>query len=93
MTVEQFADLIRASQTERMAREYPNLSAPSIQVHKRRKYTLVDIDHSGVYMIENETGNIYGILAYGKINRKHFYGNLATADQWNWSLYRAVRRV
>ena len=41
-----------------------------------RKYTKIDVGCSGKYMVENETGRIYGIKAYGVIHRGHFYGTL-----------------
>lgn len=55
------------------------------------KYTKIDDRTSGRYMIENATGEIYGIKAYGVINRGHFYGNLDTIDSYNWGYYKAVK--
>ena len=49
----------------------------STTIRPGRKYTKVDVGSSGRYMIENDTGNIYGIKAYGVIHRGHCYGNLA----------------
>ncbi len=43
-------------------------------------------------MVENETGNIYGIKAYGVIHKGHFYGTLDTINLYFWGEYRAVKR-
>ena len=55
------------------------------------KYTKIDDKTSGRYMIENSTGEIYGIKAYGVIHRGHYYGNLDTINNYNWGYYRAVK--
>jgi len=54
-----------------------------------KKYIRLDIGTSGRYMIENETGAIYGIKAYGVIHRGHYYGTLETVDSYNWGDYTA----
>lgn len=41
-----------------------------------KKYTKVDVGRSGRYMVENDTGRIYGIKAYGVIHRVRYYGVL-----------------
>jgi hypothetical protein len=38
-------------------------------------------------MIDNETGEIFGIKGYGVVHKGHRYGTLATADQWYWGEY------
>lgn len=55
-------------------------------------YTKIDIGHSGKYMIENSTGEIYGIKGYGVIHRGHHFGNLDTIDQYYWGNYTAVKK-
>ena len=60
-------------------------------VHHGRKYARVDFDTSGAYMVDQQ-GNIYGIKAYGVVNRAHHYGTLDTLDDWDWSGYHAVRK-
>ncbi len=65
-----------------------------------RLYVLVDVgrtgsewDWCGRYMVEKSTGDIFGIRAYGKINRRHYHGNLATAEKMSWwGGYRAVKK-
>jgi len=41
----------------------------------------VDIGNSGRFMIEIETGNIFGIKGYGTVHRGHFYGTLETVGR------------
>ncbi len=50
-----------------------------VRIVPGRKYVKVDVHTSGKYMIEIETETIFGIKAYGKINRGHNYGSL---DAW-----------
>lgn len=61
-----------------------------------RKYANIDVglDHArqGKYMVELDTGTIYGIKAYGCIHRGHSYGTLDTIHDWDWSDYRAVHK-
>jgi hypothetical protein len=58
-----------------------------------RKYANVDVGTSGKYMVELDTGRIFGIKAYGVIHRGHAFGTLDTITDWDWSGYRATRRV
>ena len=57
------------------------------------KYTKIDVgpygQWSGRYMVDNTTGEIYGIKAYGVIHRGHSYGTLDTINNWFWGDYRA----
>ena len=52
-----------------------------------RKYANVDVGDSGKYMVVLDTGEIYGIKAYGVIHRGHFYGTLDMINEWDWSGY------
>lgn len=52
-----------------------------------QKYTKVDVGTSGKYMVENATGNIFGIKAYGQVHKGHFYGTLDTIDDYYWGEY------
>lgn len=54
-----------------------------------RKYANVDRGTSGCYMVELDTGAIYGIKGYGVIHRGHSYGTLDTLADWDWSGYQA----
>ena len=42
------------------------------------KYTRIDVGSSGRFMVVNDTGEIYGIKAYGVIHRGHYFGTLDT---------------
>ncbi len=52
-----------------------------------KKYTKVDLYNSGKFMVVNDTGEIFGIKAYGVIHRGHPYGTLDTIDEWFWGDY------
>ena len=51
------------------------------------KFTKVDVGTSGKFMVENSTGNIYGIKGYGVIHKGHFYGTLDTTAEYSWGKY------
>jgi len=42
-----------------------------------RKYVNIDYNGSGYYMVDMETRRVYGIKAYGVINRRRPYGSVA----------------
>jgi hypothetical protein len=84
---------------KRLAATYPTSpqwSWERVQVIPGPKYTKVDIgpEHnmSGKYMIDNATGEIFGIKGYGRIHRGHCYGTLATVGDWYWGGYTGQRR-
>lgn len=54
-----------------------------------KKYTKVDIGGAGRYMIDNATGEIFGIKGYGQIHKGHKFGTLDTTSQWYWGNYTA----
>ncbi len=58
----------------------------------KKKYTYIDINQSGRYMINN-SGEIYGIKAYGVINKRKFYGTLNIINEFYWGDYTAKRIV
>ena len=88
ITVEQQADLI-ASNLGCAA----NLAGAIAYVKPGRKYTKVDVGSSGKYMVENATGRIYGIKAYGVIHLGHYYGTLDTIHEYHWGRYTASKKV
>lgn len=51
---------------------------PADQVHGTfgAKYARLDIGGSGAFMVEIETGIIYGIMGYGKVDKKKISGNI-----------------
>ena len=67
------------------ARRYPNLAArgsydaPNGEAKSAKagkKYINLDRGSSGVLMVERETGQVYGIKAYGRIHRGHPKGHI-----------------
>jgi hypothetical protein len=91
---EKFCNLLRQQQRAFYAKEYPELPLTDVRLIIGRKYTKVDVfssQWSGKYMIDNDTGKIYGIKAYGVINKGHQLGTLDTIDQYYWGGYRATR--
>ena len=105
MTIEQLAELIQKEQREVIARRYSQRQADAevVEVVPGPKYTKVNrgprwgpgrSDHnmSGFLMIENATGEIYGIRGYGQVNKKRHYGNLADAASLYWGEYSPEQR-
>ena len=58
----------------------------------KKKYTYINVGSSGKYLI-NDDGEIYGIKAYGVINKGHFYGTLDTIKDFYWGDYTAKKIV
>lgn len=75
--------------------KYPDfwVSHAITKIKPGRKYTKVDMGGSGVYMIVNETGEIFGIKGYGVIYRGHQYGTLDTINLWYWGEYQAYKKT
>lgn len=98
MTIDEFAQLFLAQQKARLARDYSQWQADAltVQVKSGPKYTKVDIgpahNMSGKFMIQNDTGEIFGIKGYGQVHKGHRYGTLETVEQWDWSDYTPVRK-
>lgn len=67
-----------------------NLENSKVIVTKKRKYTNIDINNSGRYMVDNSTGEIYGIKGYGQVNKNHYYGTLDTICNYFWGRYTAL---
>ena len=98
MTTEELAALILAQTQERLRTAYPDSPQwewETVQVKPGPVYTKIDRgpehNRSGMLMIENATGMIYGIKGYGKVHRGHRYGTLDTVDQWYWGNYYPVK--
>lgn len=94
------ADRITEEFTAELHRTAPNSDldvAPyaTATVLPGRKYDKIDLGldchRSGRYMVDQD-GNIFGIKAYGAINKYLRFGTLDTIDQWNWSGYYARPR-
>lgn len=94
MTIEQLADMILAQTRQVLrAKGYDSqVDGERVEIKAGPKYTKIDRGPengiSGFLMIENATGEIYGIKGYGVIHRGHHYGSLDTADLWFWGEYR-----
>lgn len=95
--LETFRLRLEAEQVAQFRRDYPKSANSTFEkqtcdvtVKPGRKYTKVDVGTSGKYMVDNDTGEIFGIKAYGVIHRGHRYGTLDTTDEWHWGGYVAV---
>jgi hypothetical protein len=90
----EFADLLEKQQIARLYLDglacEPNINNARVKIIPGRKYTRVNVGTSGKYMVVNETGEIYGIKAYGVIHRGHRYGTLDTVNNWYWGRYSAT---
>lgn len=71
----------------------PNRDNCKTDIIPGRKYTKVNIGHSGKYMVENSTGVIFGIKGYGQVHLGHSYGTLDTIDEWYWGSFYARRKT
>lgn len=93
-TVKEFAEVLEAAQAQWILDQghNPENHNTEVRVVRGRKYTKVDIGSSGKYMVVNDTGEIFGIKAYGVIHRGHAYGTLDTIGEWDWRGYSAVRK-
>ena len=63
----------------------------TVTVKMGTKFTKVDIGTSGRYMVDLETGEIFGVKAYGVVHKGHRFGTLDTIHEWDWTGYRAHR--
>lgn len=70
----------------------PDIGRHDARIKMGRKYANIDHGESGYYMLELETGRIFGIKGYGVIHRGHQYGTLDTINDWDWSGHRAVKK-
>ncbi len=91
ITIKNFAELLEKQQKECYGRRGFNTDRCFVTVIPGKKYTKVNVGDSGKYMIDGQ--NIFGIKAYGVINRGHYYGTLQSINDWNWGGYKAVKLV
>jgi hypothetical protein len=95
--LQQLADLITKEQQEDLIASglgcEANLQSAIAYIKAGRKYTKIDVGSSGKYMVENSTGRIYGIKAYGQVHLGHYYGTLDTIDQYHWGRYYAAKKA
>jgi hypothetical protein len=84
------AGLLLRQRQERLGREASLEQAgwEQVEVTPGRKYTRIDrgtaSSMSGALMVEHGTGIIYGILGYGKVDKRSRYGTLDTTDRFYW---------
>ena len=106
-SIQEFAALLEEQQRAAFARDYASYYAAclaeteprpptnplawKVKVTPGKKYTKVDVGSSGKYMVDNVTGEIFGIKAYGCIHKGHRYGTLDTIHEWDWSGYQSTR--
>jgi hypothetical protein len=95
-----FAALVEQQQREAFTRDYPDAyleerrdSDCTVKVSIGKKFGRVDVGSSGKYMVDLETGEIWGIKAYGVVHKGHSYGTLDTIHEWNWSGYVGERKA
>jgi len=94
--LEELAKKITTEQQEELRRKHldcdantNNAIARVARVVMGKKYAKIDVGSSGKYMVEIETGRIYGIKSYGVIHRGHQYGTLDTINDYFWGSYTA----
>lgn len=91
-----FAALVEKEHIERLHEQgldcQANVDNARTKVKVGQKYTKVDVGTSGKFMVENATGNIFGIKGYGQVHKGHFYGTLDTITEYNWGNYYPARK-
>lgn len=93
MTIEELAAVILEQTRDVLrAKGYDSqVDGEQVQVRPGPKYTKIDRgpEHnmSGFLMVENATGDIYGIKGYGVVHKGRRYGTLETAGEWFWGEY------
>jgi hypothetical protein len=99
-TEDKIAALVTKMQAERAAYYdcyYPGpftADTATVRAVPGKRYTKIDVgptnNWSGRYMVESDTGRIFGIKGYGVIHRGHYYGTLDTIHDFFWGAYTAV---
>lgn len=98
MDIQEFADRVFEDRKLAFAkRGFEHLDADSecaTRVIPGQKYTKVDVgpasNWSGKFMVDAD-GNIYGIKAYGVINKRKHYGTLDTVTCYFWGEYHPIK--
>lgn len=67
-----------------------NMDNAVTSIKPGKKYDKIDVGGSGSLMVVRETGEVFGIKAYGVIHKGHAYGTLDTIEDWCWGLYYPV---
>jgi hypothetical protein len=96
--LQNLVNVMYAQGIDRLIKSELNACIPSftVVVVDGPKYTKVNKgaknNLSGCLMIENSTGQIYGILGYGQVNKKKCYGNISDISGHNWGGYYPVAK-
>lgn len=92
--IERFAQLLENYQIDSLIKGKLacdcNVLNCKVSIKPKKKYTCIDVGGSGKYMIDNATGEIFGIKGYGIPNKLHRYGTLDTIYNYAWGRYSAV---
>jgi len=89
--IEALAGLLLEQTRERLARDYTQAQADAqvVRVTPGRKYTRIDSGAGenglcGRLMVDHQTGEVFGILGYGKVDKRSRYGTLDTTGSYYW---------
>lgn len=92
-----FAERLEREQLERLVADglncEANINGKKVKIKAGKKFIKVDVGSCGKFMIEIQTGNIFGIKGYGVAHRGHWYGTLDTVDEYNWGGYYPEKKV
>jgi hypothetical protein len=96
MNINEFANKVQKETLERLNKDYPNTNHDwepdsKTKIIVGKKYTKVDVGQSGKFMVVNDTGEIFGIKAYGVIHKGHKYGTLETINDYFWGHYSPIK--
>ena len=84
MTILEFAKRVQEGEIASLRRVSmdceANLANCVTEVKHGRKWTKVNVGHSGKFMIDPD-GRIWGIKAYGVPNYRHYFGTLENPSQ------------
>lgn len=90
--IQEFAELVEKEQIMILQCQGFSLSYAKTRIIPGKKYTKVDVGNSGKYMVDNATGEIFGIKGYGVIHKGHRYGTLDTIHEYFWGEYKAFKK-
>jgi hypothetical protein len=94
--IETFAALVQTETIGRLQADglgcQSNLDNAKTKVVSGQKYTKVNVGTSGRFMVENSTGNIFGIKGYGQVHKGHFYGTVDTINDYFWGGYYPIHK-
>lgn len=93
--IKQFAELVEKEQKDYLQKSdlacQANLDNCKVKIKEGKKYTKVNVGSSGKYMVD-KAGYIFGIKAYGVINKRRCFGSLDTINEYYWGNYTAYKK-